>query len=287
MVGIKSAKTGPGIKGVALYDSHTENPIRMATVDGVIRLPTSNPAISDFLINGRPTGSTQFSGFGEVSISGAQDNYDVWEGPTGIQPEPDTGGFNLYVESDDADDDSTGNGAKTISIHYLDTAGVEQTVSATLNGVTPVNTNVTDCMFINSAHITDHFGTGIVATGNIDCTKTSGGTVVQRIAAAGNQSLSTMRQVPVGKTLTVSGWHSYGVATTTKVASMRIRTSAHEGVLNAGVYHFQDVVRVKDSATGFIPLRFTVPALATIKVSAWTTGTILLSAHWQGWLEDA
>ena len=43
---IKSETSGPGIKGVALYDSHTQTPIRMAVINDVTRLPVSSVLVS-------------------------------------------------------------------------------------------------------------------------------------------------------------------------------------------------------------------------------------------------
>lgn len=235
---------------------------------------------------GNIAGHRHFFGFGEHSFSGTKSNADVWGGTTDIQPEPDPGGYALWIDSSSTDDDVGGNGAKTVHIHYLDTDGVQQTVTADLDGQTAVDTGVADCMFVQEHHIVDHNGTGIVATGDIDVTKTDGGVVVSRIAAAGNRSMSTMKQVPVGKTLIVTGWHAYGTATTTKIANLRLRSSAHDGVLNAGVYHFHDSARVKDNSSGHIPLSFVCPALATIKVSGWTTGAIDVTARWIGVLID-
>lgn len=228
----------------------------------------------------------EFSGFGEQSISNAQNNYDIWGGASATQPEPNTSGYALYVKSDNAADDGdpAGTGARTVHVHYLDTGGVPRSVTATLNGTTEVDTGVTDCMFVQQHHIVT-VGSGLVAAGNVDCLAGSGGSVVSRIAASGNQSMSTMRQVPAGFQLVLTGWRGAGVAATTKIANLRIRASEHDGVTNPGVYHFIDSVRVKDNATGEIPILHVVPPLATVKVSAWTDGTIDVGASWVGYLQ--
>ncbi|KKN77974.1 hypothetical protein LCGC14_0355390 [marine sediment metagenome] len=240
-----------------------------------------------------PPTANVFFGFGEHSFSGAVNNNDVWGGPTPQQPEPVVAGYALFVESDSVEDDTDkggavpGTGAHTVAVHYLDTAGAEQEVEISMNGTAPVDTGVTDCMFVQQHHVTGFgAGGGIVSDGNIDCTNTSGGTVVSRITAAGNQSMSTMKQVPAGKTLIVKSFHCCSTATTTKIVNLRIRSSAHNGVLNAGVYQFHDAVRLKDFCSGPIPLQFICPSLATIKVSGWTTGTIDVTARWQGWLQN-
>lgn len=230
----------------------------------------------------------QMKGFGEVDISGAADNVDIWQGPTPVQPEPETGGYSLFVESASAADAAAGTGVRTARVHYLDTAGVEQSVDVTMTGTTPVDTLVDDCMFVNNFHALT-VGSGLVAAGNIDCTQGSGGTVVSRILAAGNWALSTMRQVPAGKNLCISGWHAVGTAGTVKEAIIRLRATNHGFDVFPGVYLFKDTARVKDNATGlltFDPIEI-IPALATVKVSAWTTGAINVAASWRGWLENS
>jgi len=244
------------------------------------------PPFSDQIAQGLVPGTSTFFGFGEHSISGSSNNVDIWGGPTDTQPEPDTGGFALFVTSSSTSDDGdpAGVGAQTVHIHYLDTSGAEQSVSATLNGTTEVDTGVSDCMFVQQHHITA-VGSNNVAVGDVDCLAGSGGAVISRVSAAGNQSMSTMKQVPAGCRLTVTGWHAYGVAGTTKIANIRIRSSAHDEVLNTGVYYFHDSARVKDSTSGEVPLSVIVPALAVIKISAWTTGTIDVGARWSGYIE--
>ena len=230
-----------------------------------------------------------FRGYGEANgVSG--DNIDVLVGPTSVQPEPVPAGFDLWIESSStADNGITTTGVLTVDIHYVDTTGVELEVSVTLNGSTPVNTGITDCMFVNAHHATS-IGSGLVAAGNIDCTQGTGGTVVSRILAAGNWSLSAMKMVPAGKRLCLTGWHcSSGVSAGGKLATLRLRTSSDElGTLFTGVYMFKDTVMLRDESSGYIvidPLSI-VPALATVKISTWTTGTVNVAGRWSGWLEN-
>lgn len=238
------------------------------------------------------TVADHFEAYGEATITGAVNNADLWSGyaASAVQPEPDTAGYALWVESSSlADNGTSATGALTVDVHYLDTSGAQQTTTATLNGQTPVDTGVSDCMFVNDFHV-ETVGSGLVAAGNVDCTKGSGGAVVSRILAAGNFALSTMRQVPAGKRLYLLGWHGVGVAATAKFSTLRIRSSTHlrDHANAAGVYHFLDVTRVKDFATGWLP--FPVPQvmqpLSTIKITAWTSGTNDISGSWRGWIED-
>lgn len=226
-----------------------------------------------------------FIGFGEKDISGVSNNIDIWDGPTDVQPEPDTGGHALFVKSDAATDTLAGVGIQSVEIHYLDTAGVEQSVSADLAGVAEVDTGVTDCMFVQETHATA-VGSTTVAVGNVDTLAGTGGAVTSRILPAGNKSMSTMKQVPAGKKLILTGWFGSGVATTVKIANIRLRASSHHAVSLPGVYHFLSNARVKDFSSPFIPITYEIPAFAVVKISAWTDGTIELSAQWNGYLED-
>lgn len=225
-----------------------------------------------------------FPGFGEADVTGAANNVDIWEGPTASEPEPDTGGFELWVESDDVGDAIAGVGIQKVEIHYLDTAGVMQQVNVNMAGTTPVDSGVSDCMFVNDLHATQVGSTGL-SIGNVDATSGTGGAVVSRIGPSGNRALSTMKQVPAGYNLIVTGWYAAGVATTVKIATLRLRTTQHNGASIPGVYHYLSTARVKDNSSPWIPLNYRINPLATIKVSAWTTGTISVSAHWNGYLE--
>ena len=242
-------------------------------------------------------GSCPFFGFGEVTISGASNNVDVWSGfgKTAIQPEPDTGGYALWVESDSGDDVSVGDGTgvQQVLIHYLDTAGAQQSTTVIMAGVTPVDSGVADCMFVQVMHASV-VGTGLVAAGNIDATKTSGGAVVSRILAAGNYSLSTMRQVPAGTTFYIYEWHCSAWTKATKENGIvRLRSSSHftdagAAVNQAGVYLFKDTALVAQSTFHMdLKIPIVIPALATVKVSVWTSGDIdNLAASYRGVLDS-
>ncbi len=252
---------------------------------------------TDFWVNvamNEVPGVKGMAGYGEVTITGAQNNQDIWSGfgATAVQPEPVPGGFDLFVESDSVNDvDTTGTGIRTVLVHYIDTAGAEQSVTVALNGTTAVDASVADCQFVNSVHALT-VGSGLVAAGNVDCTNGSGGAVVARILIATNFSLSTMRMVPAGKKLYIAGWYASAFSTANNNSSIRLRISAHltdanVPTLQAGVYLFQDTIK---TAREPIYVPFTpaigVPAGATVKISTWTSGTSDNEAGWRGILVD-
>lgn len=258
------------------------DPTTIGNVADVIKVGTSRYALA--VKNSFPVDDF-FLGFGEVDVTSAVNNVDLWEGPTLIQPEPDPSGYSVWVVSSDPNDTLGGSGIQSVEIHCLNIAGVEQLTTISLNGTTPVDSGMTDCMFVNDFHATA-VGANLVAVGNVDATIGSGGTVVSRIGISGNKALSTMRQIPAGKNLILTGWFACGVATTVKIANIRLRASQHNGSVMPGVYHYLSNCRVKDFASPFIPLNYRIHPLATIKVSAWTAGSISLSSQWNGYLED-
>jgi len=241
----------------------------------------------------RTTGHKPMSGFGEVVIGGSANNQDVWSGygATAVQPEPVPAGYALWVESSAGADTSAGTGVQSVLIHYIDTAGAEQSVSASTAGVTPVDTGVSDCQFVQKFHATD-VGTGLVAAGDIDCTNTSGGAVVSRILTAGNMSLSTMRMVPTGTTLYVCGWYASANGNANAPVTLRLRATSHELDSGApasqpGTYLFKATLKTSREPV-YVPLCPPVPvaAGATMKISAWTTGATEDAAGWRGVLVD-
>jgi hypothetical protein len=234
-------------------------------------------------------------GYGEVSIALTSDNIDVWT-PGGVQPEPDTSGYTPYVKSTSAADTAAGTGARKVMVHYLDTDGVAHMGWATMNGVSEVafttkdggGSVITNCMFVQNHHNV-MLGSGGVAAGDVDVVAGTSGPVVSRVPEAGNFALSTMRQVPVGHKLAIYGWHASATAGNTKEAVVRVRASQMGGEVFPGVYHFLDTVRLKDSSSGWLPFAVPkiIPALATVKISTWTTGAISVHSTWRGRLERA
>lgn len=241
------------------------------------------------LTSDRATAGSRFSGFGEASISGAQDNYDIWEGPTNAHPGPVTAGFQPNLVSTSTSDTAGGTGCRAMHVFYLDTAGLEQDEVVIMNGTTQVSMVATDVMFINRMH-TDDAGSAGTCVGTVDARNVA--VVHSRVSAAGNQTLQAIKMVPADKYYFVSGWHCEGVvdgSNVKQIAKMRIRTTSvlvQEGELP--LYHFIDVTKVKDTSSGWLPFPNTlrIEPLAIIKVSAWTTGTIDVSASFTGWLED-
>jgi hypothetical protein len=232
-------------------------------------------------------GTDVFNALGYVDIVNAQSAWDVWQGPTAIQPEPVTAGYQPSIVSSSANDAAAGTGIRRVNVLYLDTAGREREEAVTLNGVTAVNMVATNVMFIQCMHAIE-VGSGLIAAGNIDAR--NGVTVTKRIATSGNRCTSTMRQVPAGRVAYINQFvvsSSSNAADNSQEIKLRLRTTNMGDVVYPGIYLFKK--SVTPVQTGLVvpinpPLR--VPPLATIKVSAWTLGTGAADASWSGWLEN-
>ena len=228
-------------------------------------------------------------GYGEVILASALNNQDLWA-PGGTQPEPDTNGYTPYVISSSANDTAAGTGMQAGRIDYLNTNGLMVEGSFVNDGVTEsvcvdgAGDIINDCMFVN-AHSSSAVGSNIVAVGNVDILAGSGGSVVSRVAAAGNRSLAAMRQVPDGFALRLEGWHASATApAASREALIRIRASEYEGISTPGVYHFLDTVRLSQGPSGWLPFvrPIIIPSLAVLKISTWTTNAINVSGSWGG-----
>lgn len=228
-------------------------------------------------------------GYGEIILGGALNNQDIWE-PGGTQPEPDTSGYSPFVKSSTLNDAAAGTGIRAGRIGYLNTSGDMKEGTFIPNGTTEAvcldesGNAITDCMFVN-AHSASDVGSGLVADGNVDILAGSGGSVVSRIAIAGNRSLSSMRQIPDGFALQLKGWHASATANAaSREALIRIRASQYEGDSTPGIYHFIDTIRLSQGPSGWIIIDpfIVIPSLAVIKISTWVTAAINVSGTYGG-----
>jgi len=179
---------------------------------------------------------------------------------------PVAGGIQLEAISSNPGDASAGVGIQTLEIHYLDTSGLEQSETVTMNGttaVTTVSTDINDVQWIHAKTV----GSSGISVGNISLQSVGGGTVFEYILAGGNQSLSGRYVVPTGITGYVFGWRSSSIV---KQVDFRLRATVErfDRALIPGVFLFQDPAVTIDATTGFVPLPWLkMPAGATIKIS--------------------
>jgi len=209
-----------------------------------------------------------------VSILGERDNAsvdpageDLWKGNAITIPDPSSSGEQLTVVSNNAADTSAGIGVKTVTIHYLDDTGAQQTETVTMAGETPVNTTATNISFVNAFH-TESKGTNNVAKGNIKLYRTGDATrVYRKIEAGGNWDMTCIYKVPLNKTLQMRCWHAE--VSSVDDVSVRIRSTDYAGVLKEGIYLFKGVTQLTNASSGNLELYTTIPSLSKIKMTAW------------------
>ncbi len=142
--------------------------------------------------------------FGEnPAVSGTEEV--IWEsgGPyTGFI----TSAIQMEILSDDADDKSDGNGARTVKIEYLDSTFAEQTETITMNGVTPVATTATDIIRVNKIEVVT---AGVYATSTVNIGANEGlitlrgvsdTPIMATISTGEGVSEMAVYTVPLGKT---------------------------------------------------------------------------------------
>lgn len=220
--------------------------------------------------------SGHIDGYRMYSIPGRKNSLsqvildDLTQIPSALIYDAPGGAVSAEILSDSSADEAASSGARTMDLHFLDGDGIEQQETLIMNGTTPVQTASTNIDFIQWAHVKTIGGTSNeTAVGNISIRSTDGATTWEYIAAGGNQSLSGRYKVPSDKIGYVMGWQVTGISQRID-CRLRATVERFDRSLTAGVFLFQDIVVLKDMASGWIP--FTVPLKmpsgAEIKMSA-------------------
>jgi len=272
-----------------------EQALKLLHIDGEWGANTMSKDFYYEVAAGNIAGKSIMSAMGERETMGVTTaGEDVWRGnnltpaPTSHTsiPVPAAAGEQMTVVSESTDDVmTTGDGAWSVEIHYLDAAGAEQVETVDLNGQTPVNTDAIDIRFVNDFHV-NAVGSDGVAAGHIKIYKTGTvGLVYNMIALGGNKSLVPNRMVPAGKKLILKGWDCSEAKD--KRVAFRIRATSIHGTLLTGIFLFKDSTYIKNTSSGELTLNESVPALAIVKVSAWPDANLAEgSASWWGVMED-
>lgn len=240
---------------------------------------------------GKVAGHTLFRATGRRdALSAVITGDDIWNGSATTLVYPDqTTGEGLTLVSTSANDAAAGTNVQQVDIHGLRLGGIEAYERITLNGVTPVNSTITDWIFAQYLH-SQRIPTGAIGTtaaGDISCYRTGDATRVYLvIKAGGNVSLNAQRMVPAGKEFFCE--YIMATATSQKPISVRLRaTCDYEGVLTNGIFIFNEVFELDGSGIYMsmdIPRKF--PAGCIIKATAYSSqagGTAAVS--YGGWLE--
>jgi hypothetical protein len=180
-----------------------------------------------------------------------------------------TTGQTLYLVSTSASDTAAGTGARTVRIVYLDSNGLQQVRTDTLNGTTPVSIG-TGYSFIQWMEVAS-LGSAEVSAGNITISSTNGAATVattfEYIKAGGNRSLSGRYMIPSDCHGHLIHWDAAAIANT---MDTRIRATvfADDNSLSS-VYHFIDraFIASGENITQGLEYR-SLPANSVVKVSA-------------------
>lgn len=184
----------------------------------------------------------------------------------------------IEAVSGSANDTSSGTGARTIRVTYLDSNYKTVSADVTMNGATPVA--IGTAMAVNSAYVLTA-GSGLVNAGAIDIRAVSGGAIKRQIAASAGRSQDFIYTIPAGYVGLMCPIHmtASGVTGTfigqllTKDSSgiIRIESRVDVGISNTSI---TPVNVVMDLGTGLL-----VPEKTLIELQATTsTGAGIVSA---------
>lgn len=238
------------------------------------------------IARGNVDGASQFNAYGERTTAGAETNRVIW--PNGVFSLPSSSGVQMSLVSTTANDTSDGAGIRTVHLHYLDASLNEQTETVTLNGTSSVTTTATDIRFIQCMHMATA-GSGGAADGDI--TAENGGTTYSKIAAGEVRCSSSMRMVPAGKRLLVTGAGASAISGTS-AAKVLVRlvssTLDDEEFTNPLVLIPHGAIGVQDNAVSQIfnpPIAFTEGNVFGMTQTTDKAATI--AGTWFGVLENA
>lgn len=259
--------------------------------------------VQDFLLEiqkGNVAGHKIMRGIGERNnIGTTTTGEDLWLGndlsstpsapaSTTKIPVPADAGEQMSIISESANDTAAGTGIRTLTITYIDGSGNEQTTTVIMGGLTEVDLTPSDVRFIQDIQALTVGSTG-AAAGNIRIYKKTDNTLVySMVAIGGNQSLVPHKMVPLGKTLHLKMWTAAEVRG--KRMFVRLRADCNNAtppIRQQGVYLFKGTLGLNGNPSGLVPLAYTIPELAIVKVSAFAVAVAgEASVHWWGVLVD-
>lgn len=150
---------------------------------------------------------------------------------------PSNAGESMEIVSSSINDVAvTGSGCRTVNIGYLDIDFLEQTLTVSLNGTTPValvpiNPLKPIARINRMAGMT--FGTGNISAGNIDVRKvgTTTSNIYRRIATGDSRAKSSVFTVPANKGFFLQEWHfAASAATAGHFANFKLWTNGEASV---------------------------------------------------------
>jgi hypothetical protein len=178
-------------------------------------------------------------------------------------------GTTYYIVSSSASDAAAGVGARTVRVTYLDTNGVQNSATYTLNGTTAVSMG-SGFMYFQWMEVAS-VGSSQEAVGNISVGSINGAqtvaSTVEYIVSGSNRSMSGRYMVPAGYKAYINDWFASAISAAMDVR-LRAKVFADDRTLST-VHHFQDSSylasgQVSDTRVHYLEC----PPLCEIKISA-------------------
>lgn len=262
---------GGQVEGRAVSgDSPVGNPVYIAGQDGSLIRAIQTDAQGRIVI--APTGSTAtIKGFSNGDVVLTTVTTAAVRRTTYTEP---TANARRSLGSSNANDSSSGTGARQVRITYLDQTGAgPYTEIVTLNGTTAVNTVATDICFIEKMEVISVGSTGSNA-GVITLYASTGGAggVVGTVAATNNQTFWAHHYVPTGKTCCITGIAAGHNGTVAGSTAMFFAKSRPVGVATAVDLQSSDFLTVAGNQNTLVrnygtPITVPGPARVTMYVT--------------------
>lgn len=251
---------------------------------------TSNGALISLdypvaVAQGEVPGASIFGSYGEMTTAGAVTSQIIW--PNGAYFLPPASGVQMSLVSTSAQDGVGGTGIRSVELHYLDANLIDRTETVILNGLTPVLTVATNIRFIQCMHMLT-YGSNKKAVGTIS--STNGGTTYAMISVNGVRCTSSVRMVPAGKRLYISGL-SGGSSSGTAAASAVIRLCStyldgHDYSADSVFIPFSSAASQDNSSSLSLITPITFEAGTAVGMEVTADKAALIVGSWFGWLEN-
>lgn len=163
----------------------------------------------------------------------------------------------LEVISDNSYDCAGSNGARTVTIQYLDATYREKSTTVTMAGSTAVATSASDIYRINRLDVVTA-GSANAAVGNIDVRETDDSPIYGRINAGRVREAMSVYTVPAGKKLYITGLYTaIGGSGVGKYGEFRWKANTdYDGNSTGAIMRERMLMLVEDGGT---QVQFTVP----------------------------
>lgn len=218
---------------------------------------------------------------------------DVWE-PGGVYVFPPDTGVQMRVVSTSSNDVDGGTGARKVDLHYLDVAGVPQTIEIVMNGVAPVLTSVSDIRRVQDFHVKEA-GSLSLSAGSISLTSLDGLTVYARVSANSNRGRQAVWTVPAGKRAFITeawigGNADGGSSANFAEGYLRATCDFTTSELTPGLFNFSwGMIAAGNTIGGMMSIPVILPAMCDVKISALSraaNSNVRVIGAFAGWYEN-